>query len=474
MVVMRASHAREPLADRIVASLLSSGKPRILFATGLLTLGTAVTDWSAGDLSLGGLYLLPMLLGAIVLSPGQIIVLAIACATLKCFFDDSTYLLQYAVRFVSSTISYAISGLFVVAVIRNREMALRHLRQLSREKMLRNEAQERLRTLVESSPAAIMTLDASGVVLAANQAANTLFGLAAGESLETRQIRSYLPMLADAVHVSAHREPFRTAAQAQGRKESGEVFLADLWFSTYGTPDATHLAVIVVDSTEELRNREEEHLEQLSSNSRLVVAAMLHEIRNLCGAISVVYSNLVSRESTCTPKEIQRLESLVGGLSRLASLELYGSTHSPAEEVFLQQVLDDLRIIIEPGWREVGGSVTWQIPDANLKVSADRYGLMQVFMNLAQNSFRAVQSSTPKRLSINVTNMANRIRIRFQDTGCGIANPNNLFQPFQRDADVTGLGLFISRAILRGYGGDLQFEPVTPGCCFVVDIPAAG
>ena len=151
-----------------------------------------------------------------------------------------------------------------------------------------------------------------------------------------------------------------------------------------------------------MRNREELQVQQLSTNSRLVAAAVLHEIRNFCGAISVVYSNLKERSSPCRVEEIQGLETLINGLGRVASLELYGKGQSTIEEVPLQQVLDDLRIVIEPNWHDSDGCVTWNVPDSNVRVLADRYGLMQVFMNLAQNSHRAVQASAVRRLTITV------------------------------------------------------------------------
>ena len=55
------------------------------------------------------------------------------CAVLKCAFDDSHFLVEYVVRFFGSLFSYVISGLFVVEVIRNREMALRHLGQITHD-----------------------------------------------------------------------------------------------------------------------------------------------------------------------------------------------------------------------------------------------------------------------------------------------------------------------------------------------------
>ena len=50
-------------------------------------------------------------------------------------------------------------------------------------------------------------------------------------------------------------------------------------------------------------------------------------------------------------------------------------------------------------------------------------------------------------------------RIRFCDTGPGIAPTEKLFQPLQKGADATGLGLFLSRAFMRSFGGDLRYDP---------------
>ena len=101
---------------------------------------------------------------------------------------------------------------------------------------------------MESSPAAIFTLDHRGVVLAANRAAESLFAIPEEQALPGRVIASYLPLLSDALHIKVAAEGFRTAAQCYGRREDGEVFLANTWFSTYPGPEGTHLAAIVVDS----------------------------------------------------------------------------------------------------------------------------------------------------------------------------------------------------------------------------------
>lgn len=456
--------------------LLNTERWRIIVVALAAMAAIAVADRHIQATSLGGLYMLPVLLAATALPPPGIVAWALISATLRCTFDELDFFVPFAVRFVSASLSYSVAGLLMAAVIRSREMALQHVAQITREQQLRSEAEERLKTFVESSPAAIFTLNQRGIVVAANHAANVLFGLEPEQTLEGRSIRPYMPVLTEAVRLGNGNAPFRTAAKAQGRRENGEIFFSDVWFSTYTARGGTKLAAIAVDSSEEVRNREEQSLQQLSMNSRLVMAAVLHEVRNLCSAISIVCSNLSEREEPFRLEEIRGLESLIKGLGWIASLELERREDEELETVPLRSVLDDLRIIVEPKWQEINGSVkfSWTPADSCARVLANRYGLMQVFMNLAQNSHRAVQTSSLRNLTIEMTVDGPRARIAFLDTGHGIADPQRLFQPFQENADVTGLGLFISRAIVRGYGGELMHRPVEAGCCFVVELPLAG
>jgi two-component system, LuxR family, sensor kinase FixL len=388
----------EARLQKTVPMLLSTDRRRILAGIAAIVAAIALADWRVHGISLGGLYLFPMLLAATLMSSRAIVALAIVCAVLRCTFDDLHFVTQYSVRFLSAWLSYVISGLFMTAVIRNREIAIQHLSQITREQRLRNEAEARLKTLVESSPAAIFTLNHWGTVVAANHAADILFGMEREHTLEGRSIGRYMPVLIEALRLGGGDEPFRTAAQAQGRRESGETFLSDLWFSTYLTQEGTHLSAIVVDSSEEMRDREEQNVQQLSTNSRLVMAAVLHEVRSLCSAISVVYSNLNEQDTRCRLEEIQGLETLVKGLGWVASLELDGKEEEALEDISLQSVLNDLRIVIEPTWREIDGFVCWTVAEPGARVLANRHGLMQVFMNLAQNSHRAVQTGPVRKL----------------------------------------------------------------------------
>jgi signal transduction histidine kinase len=62
------------------------------------------------------------------------------------------------------------------------------------------------------------------------------------------------------------------------------------------------------------------------------------------------------------------------------------------------------------------------------------------------------------------------VLVRFRDSGPGVARPEDLFRPFQTGAHSFGLGLYISRAILRSHGGGLRYEPEAQGSCFTVEL----
>ena len=83
------------------------------------------------------------------------------------------------------------------------------------------------------------------------------------------RIGNYLPALASVPPFSSGTQLFRTEMECPGRRYTGEVFLANIWFSTYRTRSGPRLAAVVVDVSEDLRNREESSLQQFMAGSRI-------------------------------------------------------------------------------------------------------------------------------------------------------------------------------------------------------------
>jgi C4-dicarboxylate-specific signal transduction histidine kinase len=141
--------------------------------------------------------------------------------------------------------------------------------------------------------------------------------------------------------------------------------------------------------------------------------------------------------------------------------------------VELTSVFDEVRVLIDAAYGESQMEIDWQVPDTLPLVSAERYGLIQVFLNLAKNSRRAMESTATKRLRVTAAEDGQTVVIRFEDSGAGVESPERLFRPFQPGAVSTGLGLYVSRAIVRSFGGDLVYEARSRGACFAIVLGVA-
>ena len=448
-----------------------ANRTKLIVVAGFLISGIAVADWATKPyISLGFLYLFPIMLLGGFLSRSQIVGVALVCAVLQEAFSNLPEN-EAVVRLLFSSAGFVGTGLFISELIRNRRTAMTHVEELEGQIKLREDAEEQLRSLVESSPAAIVTIDSGGIVLLANEAAQHLLA-PGGAALQGQAISSYLPSLQTVVKTQPARS-FRTALQCTGQRNDGEVFLAGVWFSTYSTISGPRLAAIVVDLSEDLRNREDLSLNYLLKNTRILMSAVAHEIRNLCGAVLVVQKNLSQVKELESNEDFKALGSLIQSLERVSALEL-GSTTQNGEMVELTSVLDEFRILIEAAYHESKIDVQWHIEESLPLVWADRYGLIQVFLNLSKNSQRAMTSTGRKQLRISARREGGTVVIRFEDTGTGIAAPENLFRPFLSSAESAGLGLYVSRAIMRSFGGELGYEPSSEGCCFAVVLPLRG
>jgi len=412
------------------------------------------------------------MLSAAVLSRGWLAALSLLGAVLRSAQLPTSGPVDSLFRFLLGLVANLSAALFVYEVVRNRRRAQEQMEELERQRRLREEAEEQMRMLAESSPAAILTLDHSGAVLNSNRAAAEMFGYEDTSALLGERITNLLPILSEALRVEPKEGGFRAAVQAEGRRRDGDLFLAQIWFSTYYASGHRRLAAIAVDQSEEMREREEQNLRHLQDSNRIVAGAVSHEIRNICSAASVVFSNLRRRAPIPAGEDFEALGNLVGALERIAETGLQISQGRSPGLVDLGEALKHLRIVISPAWLEAGGRVVWRLAENLPLVTGESYGLMQAFLNLSQNSLRAVQSSSVKELVIEAKAEQGKATVSFLDSGPGVAEPASLFAPFQSKAESTGLGLYVARSILRSYGGDLRHDPGESGCRFVIELQA--
>ena len=459
------------LGVRIPESAIAGKRvlPPALMALAALT---ALEWYYRFDFSLGIFYAIPVLVAATALNRWQIILFGFLCACTRGLFTPAASELEFLLKFFMASIAYCGSGLLVAEMSSNRRRVIEGYARLRLEQSLRRRAEEQFRTLAESSPAAILTINASSEVQAANRAAHEMVGYPP-DTLLGKKVDTYFPVFADALHLALKDRPVRTSVTGWAHRRDGQIFPIQAWFSVYGQGEGRCLAAIVVDMSEEFRDRERENFQHLLDYNRLLAGAVSHEIRNLCSAISVVCSNLNERKDLRTNADFDALTRLVEGLSRLASFELRQMSENRAPRTDLKSVLDLLRVVIEPDWEEVDGQVIWKLPENLPAVASDAHGLLQIFLNLCQNSLRAVESMRERRLTVSVTPNSEDAIVTFSDSGPGVSNAEMLFHPFRPGAHGSGLGLYISRELARSFGGELQHVPTSKGGEFRVVIPVA-
>jgi PAS domain S-box-containing protein len=444
-------------------------------------------DFVLPNISVGFLYLIPVLVSAPALKGPQIIALGIFCGYLREAFDPLQGVSPHGWtpvpvvfnpllwangstgRLLVAATGFAMTGFFVAELNQRRRLLAEHLKEREEQMQLRQEAERQVRILIETSPLAILTLDHLGAVRLANESARELLGFEE-EPLQGKLVEPYLPILSRMLHSHHSAGNIRTSVECKGRRPNGDVFLAHVWLSTYRTSGGPGLAAVVWDASENLRDREGAGVDSMMATSRVLIGAISHEIRNLASAAAAAHAALSAVAPLEENEQYQVLGTLIRGLEKIASSGLRVASDREAVVADLGTVLDETRIVIEPALREAGISVVWEVSGGLPLVHADHHSLLQVFVNLARNSQQALETCARREVRIQAALESDLVVVRFHDTGPGVAHPEELFRPFQLGAHAYGLGLYISRAILRAHGGGLRYEPETSGSCFAVEL----
>jgi signal transduction histidine kinase len=175
---------------------------------------------------------------------------------------------------------------------------------------------------------------------------------------------------------------------------------------------------------------------------------------------------VVSRQAS---KQAKLIEQVLDA-ARLASGQL-PHTPVPCELVTLVKEVAELTQTLAPEH-----TVVVQAP-AQADIVADPLRLEQVLINLLDNARKYSPPGT--RILVEVASEAEAVTVAVRDQGGGIPaeEHEHIFERFhrlRRDQNGVGLGLHISREIVRRHGGELKVEaPADGGSRFVVRLPRA-
>lgn len=112
-------------------------------------------------------------------------------------------------------------------------------------------------------------------------------------------------------------------------------------------------------------------------------------------------------------------------------------------------------------------------------VLGDPHQLQQVFLNIVNNAYDAVQETDrPGKIEIATTRHNGSLEITIRDNGPGISRPDRIFDPFFTTKEVgkgTGLGLSICYGIIRSHQGEIlaRNNAGGVGCTFTIHLPVS-
>ncbi|MBK5290122.1 MAG: PAS domain-containing protein [Acidobacteriia bacterium] len=453
------------MVERILLFADRSRKSFLL--TGLVLCAVIVlADWKIRPTaSLGLLLIFPVMLSAIVLPRMQIAVFAAVCSVLREVFGPIRGQPGYEPRLLLVWLAFLGAGLFVSEMKRNRALTLGHMKLL--------------RAVVDTSPLGVLVLDAKGRVELANDSAARLFGYETPEQLQGERIKECLPTLAAALDRYESGLPLRASLACSGLRLDGDSFHANVWVSTFDGPVERQLAAVVWDESESLRTREVAGWEALVNTSRMVIGGYMHELRNLSWEAALVQKRLESYPGTAAQPDIQAMGSVLQGIRNIATTGMAAARVELSATTSLAPVIDELRILAGPTLSEMGIRLEVTIAPELPLVRVDHHTLLQVLLNLFRNACREMEeeeeNEKEKTIRLEAAGEDGIVRLCFSDNGPPVPDAAQLFRPFASGSGSAGLGLFVSQALVRAYGGELLYAIRGGWPCFILElIPVPG
>ncbi len=342
--------------------------------------------------------------------------------------------------------------------------------QIQKLKIENRNQEQNFRILIENLAVGIITFDNNGFVLHSNTSARKL--LQTDVLTHVKQIERIDKRLFQAINSikpsERHLVPLGT--------ERGEIQLS-LKAESFRTTNNELVILSIQDIKNELDEKEVQSWMKL-------IRILMHEIMNSITPITSLsesLSNIYSKDGQpVSPDRVtaKTISTTLQGLNvikdqgkgLMSFVESYRKlTRIPEPERQLFRVSDlfsRLQVLYSSYRRDKGIEISFSLKDPDLEINADQNLVSQVLINLVKNALEALENTAGGRILIRA-DIGNDMHpeICVIDNGPGIPEENldEIFVPFfTTRRSGSGIGLSISRQIMRVHGGNLKVRSV-PG-----------
>ncbi len=285
-----------------------------------------------------------------------------------------------------------------------------------------------------------------------------------------RMVSRRLLRLADVARAVAKREDYSVRADESGSDEIG--LLAQAFNSMLA----------------EIGQRQAEAREAVRLRDEFLSVAS-HELKTPLTSLKLRVQSLIEHppESVHDPEElarlaksfelaerqVRRLEKLVNNLLDVSRIAI-GRFPLQREQVDLVAMVHNVVGQFSAEIARCGSDVTLELPEQAIG-SWDPLRLEQVLVNLLSNALK-YGAGKPISISVGIGDSWARLTVRDQGIGISAADQARIFERFERavslDYGGLGLGLHITREIVRAHGGTIRVESEPEhGAAFIVELP---
>jgi PAS domain S-box-containing protein len=256
--------------------------------------------------------------------------------------------------------------------------------------------------------------------------------------------------------------------------------------------------VSILHDLSKLRELERRRVEQQLFESEKMAAIgrmsaqIAHEVNN---PLEVIKNSLYLLETTSSltrqePQTVRFLEIARKETERVSGIikQMLGfprnSSKTEVSLININQILDEMMVLVEKPLKQSRIKIEMNLSSNLPAILASSDQLKQVFLNLILNSQHAMEGGGTLTITTSLQNemseeslLTPSVIVEFSDTGIGIDERDmlNIFEPFfslNKGKKGTGLGLWVSQAIVRNYGGRIKVKSsVGSGSSFFVILP---
>ena len=360
------------------------------------------------------------------------------------------------------------------------------------------EREERLRSITQTAPDAIVVIDEAGIIDTVNPAAERLFGYA-GDELVGENVRILMPSPYREAH-DAHLARYRETGQKRvigigrvvvGRRKDGTTFPARLSIGEIELEQGRLFTGFLHDITErqDIQRRAGILQQELMHASRLsamgeMASGIAHELNQPLTAI-MNYAKAARRHLGRTDPDPAPISDLIDKAGHQAerAAEIIKRLRRFIRKDEIERRLEPINTVVEEaaalaliGASDRNIELIFSLEDALPPVLMDRIEVQQVVLNILRNAIEAFEGTGERKIRISTRAApAHQVEVDIRDNGPGLAPhvADDPFRPFQTTkADGMGIGLAISHTIIDAHGGRLWAEnPPEGGAAFRFTLP---